>query len=122
MAAATIPTLGGVALPAPKAQDYTRLYRGGSLVMANGKTIHDLVDATARHKFALRFEYINNTQLGTITTAWDAIKNATATYVSVRNTSHTVTRPEDGELDITPVVTGGGDLKFHVSMELIEDS
>lgn len=122
MAIATVPSLGGTALPAPKAQDYTRLYRGGSLQMANGKTVHDLVDATARHRFTLRFEYISNTQLNTITTAWDAIKNATATYVSVRNTSHTVTRPEDGELDVTPVVTVAGDLKFHVSMELIEDS
>lgn len=122
MALATIPTLGGTALPPPKEQNYTRLYRGGSLQMANGKLVHDLVDATARHSFSLRWEYINNTQLGTITTAWDAIKNATAVYVSVRNTSHTVTRPEDGELDVTPVVTGGGDLKFHVSMELIEDS
>jgi len=122
MAVATIPTLGGVALPAPKSQDYTRLYRGGSLQMANGKIIHDLIDNTARHAFNLRFEFINNTQLGTITTAWDAIKNATATYVSVRNTSHTVTRPEDGELDVTPVVTAGGDVKYHVSMDLIEDS
>lgn len=122
MAVATIPTLGGVALPAPKEQGYTRLYRGGSLNMASGKIVHDLIDANARHQFSLRWEFMTNAQLGTITTAWDGIKNTTAAYVSVRNTSHTVTRPEGGELDVTPVVTSAGDLKFHISMELIEDS
>jgi len=122
MAIATIPTLGGVALPAPKEQNFRRLYRGGTLNMANGKIIHDLVDANARHQFTLEWALITNAQLTTITTAFDSVKNATAAYVSVRNTAHTVTRPEGGELDVTPVVTAGGDIKYNVTMDLVEDS
>jgi len=122
MAAATIPTLGATTLPAPKEQGYKRFYRGGTLTMADGSIVHDLTDATARHSFSLRWEYQTSAQLNTIQSAWDAIKNATATYVSVRNTSHVVTQPDGAQLEVTPVVTALGDLKFHVSMELVEDS
>jgi hypothetical protein len=122
MAVATIPVLGAVTLPPPKEQNYTRLYRGGTLAMADGSLVHDLVDATARHQFRLRWEFLTNTQLNTVVSAWDAIKNTTAVYLSIRGTNHTVTRPEDGELAVTPVVTAGGDVKFHVSMELVEVS
>jgi hypothetical protein len=122
MAAATIPSLGGTPLPVPKEQPYRRFYRGGTLMMADGSIVHDLVDNVARHSFSLRWEYKTNAELTTIANAWDAIKNTTATYVSVRNTSHTVTQPDGAELSITPVVTGGGDLKFHIEMELVEDS
>jgi len=101
---------------------YTRIQRGGTLIMASGKIVHDLVDNTARHRCRLRWSYLTNTELGVVQTAWDAIKASTATYVSVRSTSHTVTRPEGGELEVVPVVTAGGDLKFHVAMELQEDS
>jgi len=122
MAVATIPTLGGVTLPPPKDQPYKRLYRGGSLQMADGSIVHDLTDATARHSFRLEWVYLSSTQLTTVQTAFDGIKNATAVYVSIRNTSHTVTRPDDGELEVTPMVTGDGDIKFNVSMDLVEDS
>jgi hypothetical protein len=122
MAPATIPSLGGTTLPPPKSQDYKRFYRGGVLNMADGSLVHDLVDATARHRFTLRWEYRTNADLTTIQTAWDAIKNTTATYVSVRNTSHTVTQPDSATLDVTPVVTAGGDLKFHIQLDLVEDS
>lgn len=123
MAVATTPTLGGVSLPIPKEQAYGRFYRGGTLEMADGSIVHDLVDSTVRYKFRLRWEYLTATQKGTIQTQWDAIKNTTATYVSVENTSHTVTQPDVGtELDVTVVVTAAGELKFHVGMELLEDS
>jgi hypothetical protein len=91
-------------------------------MMADGSIVHDLTDANARHQFRLEFVYLSNTQLTTLQTAWDAIKNTTATYVSIRNTSHTVTRPDGGELEVTPVVTAAGDIKFNVTMELVEDS
>jgi hypothetical protein len=54
--------------------------------------------------------------------AWDAIKNTTATYLSIRGGSYEVTRSDGGEMEVTPVVTAGGDIKFHISFELIEDS
>lgn len=122
MAVATIPTLGGTALPPPRDQSYTRLYKGGSLIMADGSVVHDLTDATARHSFRLEWVYLSATQLTTVQNAFDSIKNTTAVYVSIRNTSHTVTRPDGGDLEVTPVVTAGGDIKFNVSMELVEDS
>jgi hypothetical protein len=122
MAVATIPSLGGTTLPPPKEQHQRRTYRGGTLMMADGSIVHDLTDNTVRHIFRLEFVYLNNAQLGTVAAAWDAIKNTTATYVSIRGGSYEVTRSDGGEMDVTAVVTAGGDIKFHVSFELIEDS
>jgi hypothetical protein len=122
MAVATIPTLGGTALPAPKEQSSKTAYRGGTLIMADGSIVHDLVDPTPRFTFHLEWVYLNVTQLGTLQTAFASIKDTTAVYVSIRNTSHTVTRTDGGEMSVTPVVTGGGDIKFNVSFDLIEDS
>lgn len=122
MAVATVPTLGGTTLPVPKRQSYERLFRGGHSEMADGSIVIDLVDTTARHKFSLRWEYVDETELGTITTAWDAIKNTTATYVSIRNTSHTVTQPDGATLKVEIINVAGGVLNYNVDMELIEDS
>lgn len=122
MATATTPTLGAVALPIPKEQSYTREFRGGTLDMADGSIVHDLVDTTVRYRFRLRWEYLTSTEKGTIQTQWDAIKNTTATYVSIENTSHTVTQPDGATLDVDPVVTAQGEIAFNVSIELVEDS
>lgn len=122
MATATTPVLGGTTLPMPTDQDYTRLYRGGTQQMADGSIVKDLVDTTARHKFSLKWKLKTNTELGTIQTAWDGIKNTTATYTSIRNTNHTVTQPDGAELKVTPRVVAGGDIKFDIEMELVEDS
>jgi len=122
MATASTPTLGGVSLPMPAEQDYWREYRGGTLEMADGSIVHDLVDTTPRHHFRLRWNFATSTQKSTIQTRWDAIKDTTATYVSIEGVSYTVTQPEGAKLDIKPVVTAGGDIKFHITMELVEDS
>lgn len=123
MAQATTPSIGMTTLPMPKEQVYTRLYRGGTLEMADGSIVHDLVDATVRHRFRLRWEYLSSTEKGTIQTAWDSLKNATATYTSIENATHTVTQPEVGAgLEVTPEVTAGGEILFHVTLELLEDS
>jgi hypothetical protein len=122
MTTAIAPKIGSTTLPVPKEQGYTRFYRGGTLSMADGSIVHDLVDNTARHRFKLRWEYRTDTELTTIQTAWDTLKNATAVYTSIRNTTHTVTQPENAELDITPMVVGGGQLAYHIAMELLEDS
>src|SRR4051812_30006121 len=104
MAVATIPSLGGVQLPPPKDQPYKRMYRGGTLTMADGSIVHDLVDATARHSFHLSWVLLTLAQLTTVTTQWDAIRNTTATYISIRGQSFTVTQPDGAQLDVTPVV------------------
>lgn len=122
MATATTPTLGGQALALPSEQSYSIEYRGGTLRMADGSIVHDLVDTTARYRFRLSWTLITAAQKSTILTAYAGIKNATATYVSIENTSHTVTRPDGGEPDVMPIVTAGGDVKFNLSLELIEDS
>lgn len=122
MAVATIPSLGGITLPSPREQPYRRMYRGGTLLMADGSIVHDLTDNTARHSFHLSFILLTLTQLTTVTTQWDAIKNTTATYISIRGQSFTVTQPDGATLDVTPVVTAGGDIKFNVEMDLEEDS
>lgn len=88
--------------------------------MANGSIVHDLVDSTARHSFDLRWEFLTATEYGTIKTAYALVKDTTATFVSIENTSYTVTRPDRGELDVTPVVVAGGEIEYHVGMQLIE--
>ena len=122
MAVATIPTLGGTPLPKVKEQPFRRMYRGGTLQMASGKIVHDLVDNTPRHSFRLEMILLTAAELSSVLTAWDAIKNTTATYVSIRNTSHTVTQPEGAEAEAVPVVTAAGDIKYNLTFELIEDS
>lgn len=122
MATATTPTLGGVSLSAPESQTYERLFRGGTLTMADGSIVHDLVDTTVRYKFSLRWTLRTAAQKTTIQTQWDAIKNATATYTSIENTSHTVTQPEGASMRVTPRVTASGDIKFDIELDLIEDS
>lgn len=122
MPTATTPTLAGNSLPVPKEQEYVKLYRGGTLDMADGSIVHDLVDTTVRHRFRLRWEYLTQTEKNNIATAYEAIKNTTGTYLSVENVSYTVTRPEGGEMDVTVEVVAGGELSFHVSLELIENS
>jgi hypothetical protein len=122
MATATQPTLGGVTLAYPDSQTYTRFFRGGTLEMADGSIVHDLVDTTVRHRFRLKWTLLNSTEKGTIQTQWDAIKNATATYVSIENASYTVTQPEGAEMSVTPRVTASGEIAFDVELELIEDS
>ena len=122
MAVAFLPTLDGTTLPPPADQSYTRLYRGGTLTMASGKIVHDLVDDAARHRFTLNFVYLTATQLNSLQTLYHGLRSSTATFTDIRNLSYTVTRPEGGELDIQPQVTAGGDIKYHVSMELVEDS
>ena len=123
MAVASTPTLGAVALPIPKSQDYTREYRGGTLDMASGKVVHDLIDTSGRHVFRLRWEYLTAAEKTTITTQWDALKNATATYTDVEGNSYTVTQPEVGaKFDVAIEVTAAGELAYHVGLELREDS
>lgn len=128
MAVATLPVLGVYTLPAPQTQGYARIYRGGTLTMASGKIIHDLVDTTPRHRFRLRFVYLSASQLNTLILAYDAIKNTTATYEDITSSNYVVTRPEGGELEIEPVITAPltagaqGEIKYNVTMELIEDS
>lgn len=122
MATATTPSLGGQALPMPKSQDYERLFRGGTLTMADGSIVHDLVDTTVRYKFKLSWVLLTATQKGTIQTQWDAIKDTTATYISIENTSHTVTQPDGATLSVKPRVVAGGQIAYDVECELIEDS
>jgi hypothetical protein len=90
--------------------------------MASGKIVHDLIDDAARHRFGLRFIYLSATQLNSLQSLYHGLRNTTATFTDIRNLSYTVTRPEGGELDIQPQVTAGGDIKYNVSMELVEDS
>ena len=123
MAVASVPTLGAVALAMPKAQPYSHEYRGGTLDMADGSIVHDLTDATGRHTFRLRWEYLTAAEKLTITTQWNAIKNTTATYTDIEGNSYTVTQPEVGaKLEVEPEVTASGEIAYHVSLELKEDS
>ena len=122
MTTATQPTLGGVALAYPAEQSYERLFRGGHLQMADGSIVIDLVDTAVRYMFHLKWINLTSTEKGTIQTQWDAIKNTTATYVSIENTSHTVTQPDGASLKVKPLVSAAGEIIFDVECDLVEDS
>jgi hypothetical protein len=122
MAVATLPILGGVTLASAKEQNYKRTYRGGTLQMANGQLVRDLVDPFARHSWRLRWEFITAAQLANIQAAWDGITVAAASFTTMTGTTYQVIQPDNAELEITLVVTAGGDIKYHVAMELVEQS
>lgn len=123
MSTAIQPILGGTTMPYPDQQSYTLTYRGGTLEMADGSIVHDMVDgSTARHMFQLTWKLLTDTELGTLKTAYATVKDTTASFTSVNNVVYTVTRPERGEMQVEIVVTSQGTLAYNVSFTLIEDS
>lgn len=113
-------TLAGNTLPDPQTCDVEDGYRGGVIVVASGKTVHDLVDTNAKKRWSLRFVNVNGTQLTTLRTAFGAVKNTTGTFVPPDGGSYTVTRPEGGRLSATMKKIAAG-IVYDVSFELIED-
>lgn len=122
MATASAPLIATTELPMPKVQDFTRTYRGGTLMMANGLIFHDLVDEDPQHTIRVRWEYLDATELATVKAAYALIKDTTQFYTPVEGDAllYAVTRPENGSMSITTVVTAGGELAYHVEFEMIE--
>jgi hypothetical protein len=113
-------TLAGNTLPDPQACEVEDTYRGGVVVVASGKTVHDLVDTSAKKMWKLSFVNVSSSQLATIRTAFGAVKNTTGTFVPPDGGSYTVTRPEGGRITARLKKIAAG-IVYDVSFDLIED-
>ena len=96
--AVTTPILAGTTLPNPSEFTISRNYRGTTTEMADGTVRIDLVSTTAKHVFTLAWTGLTSTQVGTVTTAFDAIKESysASNFTAPNGTVYTVTR--DSEL------------------------
>lgn len=97
--AVSAPTLASQSLATPNRYKQTTGYRGGTSIMADGSMTTDLVSTSAKLRWEIGWDWLTSTQVATLKTAVDAIKNTSGTFVDVDGTSYTVTL-DDGFLDV----------------------
>lgn len=121
---ATTPTLAGTNLPQPVADGGYKVkdtYRGYASTMADGSVNFDLVNASVKRTFTLRWNALTATERTNIETAFDSIKNSSATFVSPTGNSHTVTRdPGNDSIEFEAYVVAGGALRYRAELTLRE--
>jgi hypothetical protein len=125
--AITIPTLGGVTLPQVGNRDSfteTVEYRGSDMEMASGALATDMVSASQKRRFELGWVGLTETQVLHATTgvlkAWDAVRAGSATLVTPRGGSYSVTRDVGAlEVEVRWYKTASG-LRADVRMKLRE--
>ena len=111
--ATTQPVLAGNTLPypaAPGGYDESIEYRGGSAEMADGSVVFDLVNATGKHLFVLRWQNITGTQKATVETAYAAIKTSYTSnnFTAPTGTTYTVQRdPGQAKIDWKSEISKG---------------
>ncbi|KKN74771.1 hypothetical protein LCGC14_0386640 [marine sediment metagenome] len=124
--ATTTPVLEAQTLAEPHWQDgYIEeiLYRGASVEMADGSVKYDLVSATAKHEFTLKFIGITSGEKSTLETAFAAIKTGynNNNFTSPTNTQYTVTRhPSQRTLKWESIIIAGNTLRWSTTLRLRE--
>ena len=101
--AITTPVLGTTTLPQVTADGYDEMpeLRGASDEMANGALATDLVSATVKRRFELRWKLLTEAEITTVTGAWSAMVIAgSASFTSPSGGSHTVTHDEQLKLEV----------------------
>lgn len=117
---ATQPVLGTTNLPHPSTFRERVSYRGAFSEMADGSVAADLVNANAKRTFVIGWKMLNDTDKGTVATAFAAVKSSTATFTSPTGTSYTVTRdPQQSDIEFEATHTPGG-FRWAVTMTLRE--
>lgn len=112
-------TLAGQSLAAPQSYKSTRTYRGGTSVMADGSLVTDLVSTTVKRIWVIGWELLTDAQRTTLETAFDALKDATGTFVDKDGTSYTVTLDEGApELECEAVKAAGNNQRWRASITL----
>lgn len=120
---ATAPVLGGNTLPHPDDDGFqvTYGYRGASREMADGSVVTDLVQTNGKRKIALTWSMATDAQRVTLQTAFDTVKNATASFTDPNNATYNVTRDtQAGDLQMQVVKTAETTLRWHIVMTLRE--
>ena len=121
---ATTPTLASYTLPPPTADGGYKVkddFRGYGSTMADGSVVFDLVNASVKRTFTLRWNALTATERGTIETAFGAIKNASGAFVGPDGTSCNVTRdPSNQSIEFEAYVVAGGALRYRAELTLRE--
>jgi hypothetical protein len=120
--AITLPVLGGTTLPQVERGGYTEelQLRGTDVVMASGAMATDLVVATGKLRFEMRWKGMTEAQVATIKTAWATVYTASQSFTSPLSGSYTVTR-DVGALTLGVNWYGAGSTaRADVSMKLRE--
>lgn len=111
--------LAGTQLPSPQAQDVEYGYFGQGRKMASGAVVWDLVSASQKAKFSLKWVLMTSTQLTTIKTAYAAIDDSSGSYYDHSGQSWTVQRdPDTPWLKVTPR-NAAGTLRYDVELKLV---
>lgn len=101
--AITTPVLGGTTLPQVTADGYDEMpeLRGAADEMANGALATDLVSATVKRRFELRWKMLTETEITTVTGAWSAMVIAgSANFTAPGGGTYTVTHDDQLKLEV----------------------
>ena len=120
--AVSVPTLGGQTIFTgvyPNRYKQYSGYRGGTTIMADGSMTTDLVNASAKLRWELGWDWLTSAQVATLKTAVDAVKASSGTFVDVDGTSYTVTL-DDGflEIELEMKKIAGNNQRFATSIKL----
>lgn len=120
--AISVPTLGGQTIftnTYPNRYKQTAGYRGSTSIMADGSMTTDLVNASAKLRWEIGWDWLTSAQVATLKTAVEAVKNTSGTYVDVDGTSYTVTL-DDGflELEFEMKKIAGNNQRFATTIKL----
>ena len=120
--AVSVPTLGGQTIFTgvyPNRYKQYAGYRGGTTIMADGSMTTDLVNASAKLRWEMGWDWLTSAQVATLKTAVDAVKASSGTFVDVDGTSYTVTL-DDGflELEVEMKKVAGNNQRFAASIKL----
>lgn len=120
--AISVPTLGGqtifTGVYPNKYRQYVG-YRGGTSIMADGTLTTDLVNASAKLRWEIGWDWLTAAQVATLKTAVDAVKASSGTFVDVDGTSYTVTLDENFlEVEIEMKKVAGNNQRFAATIKL----
>ena len=124
--ATTTPVLGGQTLKDPAVDGGYKeeiIYRGASVTMADGSIKFDLVQATAKHEFTLKWTAMTSAQKTTLETAFATIKTSYSNnnFTAPTGTQYTVTRHDSqGTLKWDSDIIAGNTLRWGTSLKLRE--
>ena len=120
--AVSVPTLGGQTIFTgvyPNRYKQYAGYRGGTTIMADGSMTTDLVNASAKLRWEIGWDWLTAAQVATLKTAVDAVKASSGTFVDVDGTSYTVTLDENFlEVEIEMKKVAGNNQRFAATIKL----
>ena len=84
------PILASQTLADPTGYTRRRTFRGGRQIMADGSMVIDLVNTSAKLAWELAWPALNDTDMGKVQTAFDALKDTSGAYTDIDGSAYTV--------------------------------